>query len=118
MDGILTPGIASIIVFNVWWYIHKNTLNYERCPNCHSFRKADAAGSSKNGKLREATHSTYDVYRGTTQSGNVITKHYDVHTKKNVKVYQKYLDHQECRVCGHLWDVDRKELIDEYNQYD
>jgi hypothetical protein len=120
MDGVLTPAGLSLLAFVPWWKLHKRTLNYNRCPGCHYMYTATDAGTSEGGKLREVEHGSYNIYKGrsTSVSGNTVTDHYESHSKRNIKVFQMYNDHRECTRCGTTWQVERKQLIQQYKEYD
>lgn len=118
LDGVWIPAIGSVVVFAIYWGMHSSSIAYERCPDCHRMHKAEDLGSEKGSRVRETENSTYDVYKGSTTSFNTTTRHYERRHKKNVKIYQNYKDYRQCAACGAVWNVDRKELEEEWNEYD
>lgn len=117
-DTFWIPAGITTFLFFAWYGLHTSTITYNRCPECHRFNAADETGVSKGSKVKQIERGTYDTYNGSSVSGNTTTRHYTRHSKRNVKIYQNYTDHLQCRYCGAVWDVQRKELEKEWNEYD
>ena len=66
-------------------------------------------GSTHTGTEESTAWKQCDVYKGSSTSGNVTTKHYDRHHDEEITTTENYLDHRKCQVCGCEWDVHRRE---------
>jgi len=110
---ILTQFLIMAIFTLIPWFIYikcnNSTINYNRCPRCHTMWSAEDKGSTHTGTEKSRAWKTRDVYKGSTTSGNVTTKHYDRHNDEEITTKESYLDHRKCQNCGYDWDVNRVE---------
>lgn len=109
IDGFVLPLILIIPVFLFWQNSFNQSILYNRCSNCHLMNSAEDKGSTYLGQSKQVTWGTYDVYKGSTTSGNTTTKHYERRSQKTVETFDNYLDHRRCISCGHEWDIKRKQ---------
>ncbi len=115
--GILAFGTAYL-----FYSAHSSTLDYERCPACHTMYAAIDMGTSKDGVSKFSSTAKVNDYVGTTvsYSGNtqINTKHYLTRNKRTINTYQNYSDYRSCKTCYHEWTVHRSEKIGESVSYD
>lgn len=109
MNQIFTPLLFALPAFLFWWYVYRNQIKYNRCPNCHTMNIAMDKGSSYHGRSKSVSWGTYDVYKGQTETSTQIIDHYERRDKKTTSYTDHYTDHRECIRCGYAWGVEREE---------
>lgn len=109
LDQFLVIAIFTLIPWFIYVKRNNSTINYNRCPNCHTMWSAEDKGSTHTGTDKSRAWKARDVYKGSTTSGNVTTKHYDRHWDEEITTTESYLDHRKCQNCGYDWDVQRQE---------
>ena len=112
--NVILDQFILVVIFTLFpWFIYvrrnSSTINYNRCPRCHTMWSADDKGSTHTGTEHSRAWKTRDVYKGSSTSGNVTTKHYDRHHDEEITTTENYLDHRKCQNCGFEWDVHRAE---------
>ncbi|MBN2281160.1 MAG: tetratricopeptide repeat protein [Candidatus Marinimicrobia bacterium] len=117
MNQIFTPLLCAAPTFFIWWKIHSNNIQYNRCPSCNTMNVGIDKGSTFHGKTQHVTHGTYDVYKGTTETSTQIIKNYERRSKKTTEFIRHYTDHRECINCGYQWGVAREESEGSTTQY-
>jgi hypothetical protein len=92
------------------WYttFTKGRIAYHRCPNCHTVYSASHEGTDYLGAQTTVNKVTQDVYKGTTETADTITHHYERQTHNEYKTVQFFADKRKCHNCGYCWSVRRK----------
>ena len=116
MNQIFTPLIFAIPAFILWWYLHRNNINYNRCPSCHTMNIGIDKGSRYQGQTSKVSYESYDVYTGSTETDTTITRHYERERLKKTKYTKHYTDFRECIRCGYNWGVAREESAGESSE--
>jgi Tfp pilus assembly protein PilF len=109
MNQVFTPLLFALPAFLFWWYVYKNKIRYNRCPQCHTMNIALDKGSSYHGRTKTVSWNTYNEFTGRTETNTQIINHYQEHKEKTTNYTDHYSDHRECVRCGYNWSVAREE---------
>jgi len=115
--GLLTIGTTYF-----WYSIHSSTIDFDRCPSCHSIYSAIDFGTTQEGISKRSSSEKVDHYVGTdvSKSGNttVYTKNYLRLNKRTTDVYQNYTENRICKLCGHEWGIKMAKKLSSHSSYD
>jgi hypothetical protein len=111
-------GILALGIINYWYYIYSSTVEFDRCPSCHTMYAAIDMGTTQDGVSKHTSTEKVDHYAGTTKSSRGSTDIYVRLTKRTTDVYQNYTENRMCKVCSYEWGIQLAKKIGSSSAYD
>ncbi len=116
-------GFMSIFMLLLFFYTFKRfytTVNYHRCPECHSMGEVEDQGTAEVGRTHLTERKSKQVFSHSTQEPNYdgseppyrTVNHYKTVTWDEKTTRIDYEDYRKCTACGHRWAIAHSETVD------